>query len=180
MSVRNSPASMHHGPVTHPQIVCLATAEMLPQARVMARSLRRHEPDWGLELVLIGSATAARAHEDELPIVSVEQELELDAEELLARHKPGELTALLVPRLLLARVRSGTGPTIHLPASSWILDELSPWCPRRTITRSCWPRGRRETPRLTGWSRRSGSSSAPGGSPPISWPSMDRRGRLAS
>jgi Glycosyl transferases group 1 len=126
MSLQDSPASPHHSPVAHPQVVCIATAEMLPQARVMARSLRLHEPDWGLELVLIGSATAARAHEGELPIVSVEQELELDAEELLARHPPAELTALLVPRLLLARVRSGSGPTIHLPPSSWILDRLSP------------------------------------------------------
>ena len=99
---------------------------MLPQARVMARSLRRHEPSWTLDIALIGSSTQADNAGDEFHVVSIEDELGFDSEELVARHQPTELVTMLVPRLLRERCRRGSGPVIHLPATTWIVDELGP------------------------------------------------------
>ena len=108
------------------QVVCVATAAMLPRARVMERSLHRHQPDWELDIALVGSSRHVGDDDEGLRIVSVEEELHLNVEELVARHEPAALVSLLVPRMLLARCRSGSGPVLHLPASAWILGDLDP------------------------------------------------------
>ncbi|MGB9185698.1 MAG: glycosyltransferase family 4 protein [Solirubrobacteraceae bacterium] len=108
-----------------PTIVSLVTRAMLPSALAMARSLRRHQPSWPIEVVLIGAARDdAFAHE--LEIVPIDESLGLNPERLIAHHAQDELITLLVPRLLRAHCRDDGAPVIHLPATSWIVDELAP------------------------------------------------------
>jgi glycosyltransferase involved in cell wall biosynthesis len=111
------------------QLVTIATMSSLPRARALARSLRRHQPDWPLEVMLIGreEAIAATAQaEDSLCIRSVSQELELDVETLLARHDEDDLVVLLLPHVLLRHAERTSAPTLHLPSAAWVLADLSP------------------------------------------------------
>ena len=50
------------------QVITVATMSSLPRARVLARSLSRHQPDWPLTVMLIGreEAIAATAREETL------------------------------------------------------------------------------------------------------------------
>jgi glycosyltransferase involved in cell wall biosynthesis len=111
------------------QVLTVATMTSLPRARALARSLERHQPDWPLEVMLIGreDVVAATARgEDSLRIRSVSQQLELDVETLLARHDETDLGVLLLPHLLLRHAeRTGT-PALYLPNTTWLLAGLSP------------------------------------------------------
>ncbi len=111
------------------QVITVATMSSLPRARVLARSLRRHQPDWPLSVMLIGRedaiAAAARA-EQMLNVRSVSQELDLDVETLLARHDEQDLTILLLGHLLLLHVERTAEPIAHLPNSAWLLGDLTP------------------------------------------------------
>jgi hypothetical protein len=98
-------------------VVCVAIGETLCQARVMARSLQRHHPDWDLEVVVVGS-TVLEPAEETFALVPVETVLGTESEDLLARHSPEELTMMLVPRMLEARCRSAGELVVHLPASA--------------------------------------------------------------
>jgi hypothetical protein len=96
---------------------------------VLARSLQRHEPDWPLELVLVGeSDTPATELEADgvLRVRSAAAILDTDLERLIARHDEEDLTVLLVPRLLEACSRERAGPLLHLPPSVWVVDRLTP------------------------------------------------------
>jgi hypothetical protein len=117
---------------------------MLPQARVLARSLRRHHPDWTYEIVLLGPLSATIDDAEDLELASVQEELDLDAEALLARHDPARLVSLLVPRVLEKRSADASGPLLHLPASAWVLDSLVP------LTRAINRRGVMLASRMTG------------------------------
>lgn len=123
-AARSSPAPARALP-PEIHVVCIATVTMLSQARVMARSLRHHHPDWDVEVVLIGSITTQA--DEPFRLVSVRDALGLDAEDLLARHPTHELVTLLVPRLLEARTQSSSRPILHLPANAWVLGDLTPW-----------------------------------------------------
>ncbi len=47
---------MEESAATNPmRVVSIVSPATLAQARVMARSLARHQPDWSLELFVIGS-----------------------------------------------------------------------------------------------------------------------------
>jgi hypothetical protein len=111
------------------QVLTIATMSSLPRARALARSLRRHEPDWPLDVVLIAReeviAAAAQA-EDSLRIRSLSQELELDVETLLARHDEDDLVVLLLPHVLLRHGERSSAPALHLPNTAWVLAGLSP------------------------------------------------------
>jgi hypothetical protein len=107
-------------------VVSVATAAMWPQARVIARSLRRHHPDWELEVVLVGRGAQLYSQDDGIATVSVEQLLGLDAEVLLSLHESVALVNLLVPRVLRERTSAGRRPLLHLPASTWVLGDLEP------------------------------------------------------
>ncbi|MHB8234162.1 MAG: glycosyltransferase [Solirubrobacteraceae bacterium] len=101
----------------------------LPRARVLARSLQRHQPDWPLTVMLIGGeqaiSAAARA-DDLLELRSVSQELDLDVETLLARHDEQDLTILLLGHLLLRHAERTAEPIVHLPNNAWLLADLAP------------------------------------------------------
>jgi glycosyltransferase involved in cell wall biosynthesis len=111
------------------QVITVATMSSLPRARVLARSLRRHQPDWPLRVMLMGGedaiAATARA-ESSLDVRSVSQELDLDVETLLARHDEGDLTILLLGHLLLRHAERTSEPVVHLPSSAWLLGDLTP------------------------------------------------------
>jgi glycosyltransferase involved in cell wall biosynthesis len=98
---------------------------MLPYARALADSLREHEPQWSLEVALIGSPPR-RSGEEALRVVSVGEELDIDVEALLARHGRRELVSVLVPRLLERRCATSSEAWLHLPASVWVLGSLAP------------------------------------------------------
>lgn len=102
----------------------LLTPAMLPQARVLAESLRRRAPGWTHELVLLG-------HRDHLSGLdatarSATEMLQLDLEELLAWHDVEDACALMLPRLLSAYLQMDPGPVVHLPATAWALGDLEP------------------------------------------------------
>jgi hypothetical protein len=107
------------------QIFTLATSATLPQARVLARSVERHQPDWPLDIVLVGAVEepdrAAEADEP-LHIRSAAEQLDLDVELLIARHEEEDLAALLLPRLLRVYAERGSGPVLHLPPTAWVLE----------------------------------------------------------
>lgn len=101
------------GPV---RVITLATRSTLPQARVLAGSLRRHQPDWPAEILFVGRGEGSVA--DVLG--------DLDIERLIASHDEDDLVALLLPRVLRAYCERGSGPVLHLPPSAWVLGDLAP------------------------------------------------------
>jgi glycosyltransferase involved in cell wall biosynthesis len=111
------------------QVITVATMSSLPRARVLARSLRRHQPDWPLRVMLVGRedaiAATARA-ESSLDVRSVSRELDLDIETLMARHDEEDLTILLLGHLLLRHAERTSEPVVYLPSSAWLLADLSP------------------------------------------------------
>ncbi len=111
------------------QVITVATMSTLPRARVLARSLKQHHPDWPLTVMLIGrddAVAAVAAREGSLDIRAVSEELELDVETLLARHDEEDLTLLLLGHLLLRRVERSPEPVVHLPNTAWVLGDLQP------------------------------------------------------
>jgi glycosyltransferase involved in cell wall biosynthesis len=111
------------------QVFTVATMSSLPRARALARSLRRHQPSWPLDVMLIGReevvAATAKA-EEALSIRSLSQELELDVETLLARHDEDDLVVLLAPHVLLHHAERTSVPALHLPNAAWLLADLRP------------------------------------------------------
>jgi glycosyltransferase involved in cell wall biosynthesis len=111
------------------QVVTVATMSTLPRARVLARSLQRHQPDWPLTVMLVGredAVAAVAADEPSLQVRSVSEELELDIETLLARHDEEDLTILLLGPLLLRHVELSPEPVVHLPSTAWVMGDLRP------------------------------------------------------
>ncbi len=111
------------------QVVTVATMSTLPRARVLARSLRRHQPGWPLTVMLVGreeAVAAAARDERSLEVRSVSEELDLDVETLLARHDEDDLTILLLGHLLLRQVERSPEPIVHLPSTVWVLGDLQP------------------------------------------------------
>lgn len=111
------------------RVITLATLNGLPQARVLARSLRNYEQSWSHEVVLMATAdVAARASADEAGATprSVADLLDVDIAGLLSLHDEEELSALLLPALLQRLAWQGEDPVVHLPGSTWVLGGLEP------------------------------------------------------
>ncbi len=111
------------------RVITLATLNSLPQARVLARSLRNHEQSWSHEVVLMATEdVAARASADEAGATprSVADLLDVDIAGLLSLHDEEELSALLLPALLQRLAWQGEDPVVHLPGSAWVLGGLEP------------------------------------------------------
>jgi glycosyltransferase involved in cell wall biosynthesis len=108
------------------QVLTLATPATLPQARVLARSLREHLPAWPHEVVLVAPEGWAPTASEPLPLRSAAEALDLDVEPLLSRHEEQDLIALLLPRLLAAHSKQAGTPALHLPPSAWVLGDLEP------------------------------------------------------
>jgi glycosyltransferase involved in cell wall biosynthesis len=108
------------------RVVTLATRAALPRARVLSVSLRRQEPEWTHEVVLIGGGRLHPALSDVRlrPIADLLDGIEV--ERLIARYDEDDLGVVLVPHLLSAYAREAQGPVLHLPASSWVLAPLEP------------------------------------------------------
>ena len=104
------------------QAVSLVTADLLPQARVLARSLRENA-QCELQVVLVGGSRPR--DEPGMRISSVDEELALDLETALSKHDPDVLAMRLVPLLLAERSRRGEA-TLHLPPTCWVLGSLEP------------------------------------------------------
>ena len=111
------------------QVLTIATASTLAQARALARSLQRHEPSWLLDVVLVGAADVPAAEleaDGSLRVRSAADILDTDLERLIARHDEEDLRVLLVPRLLAAYSREDARPLLHLPPSAWVIGGLTP------------------------------------------------------
>ncbi len=108
------------------QLLTLTTPSTLPQARVLADSLRRHQPDWPLEVLFIGRERDANVEGERLQPRSVAEELDLDIERVIASHDEQDLIALLLPRVLRSYSARGNGPLLHLPPTAWVLGDLAP------------------------------------------------------
>jgi glycosyltransferase involved in cell wall biosynthesis len=108
------------------RIFTVATLASLSRARALGRSLRRHQPDWSFEVMLVADddVVSAADQEESLAVRSVAHELDLDSETLLARHDEDDLSTLLVPRLLQRYAQQGCEPVLHLPSSVWVLADL--------------------------------------------------------
>jgi hypothetical protein len=107
------------------RVFTLATAATLAQARALAGSLRRVEPEWSFEIVLIDLCEPALA-DDPTPIKRAADELDVDLATLISRHEEEDLRRLLLPRAMLAYSRRRLGPVLHLPPSVWALAALDP------------------------------------------------------
>jgi hypothetical protein len=107
-------------------VLTLATPASLPRARALGRSLRRHQPDWRHEVLMIGNDEAAAYAADDLRVGSVGRELDLDLEPLLALHDEDALSTLLLPRLLRRYAKRTSEPVLHLPSTVWVLGALEP------------------------------------------------------
>ncbi|HEY2536886.1 MAG TPA: glycosyltransferase [Solirubrobacteraceae bacterium] len=108
------------------RLLTLATSSTLPQARVLADSLQRHQPDWPLEVLFVGREREADAGAGQLPLRSVADELDVDVESLIARYDEEDLIALLLPLVLRSYSARGAGALFHLPPTAWVLDDLAP------------------------------------------------------
>jgi glycosyltransferase involved in cell wall biosynthesis len=109
------------------RVVTLVGPADLPQARVLARSLREHAPAWSHELLLMGSERASARLGDAGELRSICEELDgIEIEALLALHDEQELAALLLPTVLAGGARQGSDPVLHLPPSVWVLGSLQP------------------------------------------------------
>ena len=111
------------------RVLTIATLDSLPRARVLARSLRAHQPDWTHEVVLVAGqeVVAATAEADRsLDVHAADSELDLDVEALLALHDEHELIALLAPALLAHSSKCVSEPVLHLPSTVWVLADLQP------------------------------------------------------
>lgn len=111
------------------RVLTIASLDSLPRARVLARSLRRHQPDWTHEVVLVAGedVVAAVAESDQsLDVRAAGSELDLDVEALLALHGEQELVALLAPALLAHSAKRASEPVLHLPSTVWVLADLQP------------------------------------------------------
>jgi glycosyltransferase involved in cell wall biosynthesis len=106
--------------------VSVVTPGTLAQARVMARSLRAHHPDWELELAYVGRARKSAPGQDSWELTSVEASLGLDVEAMLSLYTPETLVRLLVPRVLRESAHRHGGPVIHVPAGALVMDTLAP------------------------------------------------------
>jgi len=115
------------------QVITLATLGTLPQARTLGRSLRRQQPDWPLDTLLLAAddvvSAVAEAEVEGLGRVRSAAraiEVDLDLEALLARHDEEELTSLLVPSLLRRYAERTAEPVLHLPNAVWVIADLEP------------------------------------------------------
>jgi glycosyltransferase involved in cell wall biosynthesis len=108
------------------QVLTLATPSTLPQARVLADSLRRHQPDWPLDILFVGREREADTGGEQPRLRSVADELDIDVERLVASHDEEDLIALLLPRVLRSYTARGAGPVLHLPPTAWVLGDLAP------------------------------------------------------
>src|SRR5207237_104801 len=111
------------------RVLTLASPSSLPGARVLAHSLKRHQPDWHHEVLFMGGDDAlARATQAGEPVRvrSVCEVLELDLEALLALHDEEDLRVLLLPTLLRSYAERASDPALHLPSSVWVQADLRP------------------------------------------------------
>ena len=109
------------------RVVTLATLATMPQARVLGRSLARHQPDWPLDILLVAGEEVVSVAESEEPLVrSAARALDIDVETLLASHAAEDLSILLLPRLLQRYAARTSEPVLHLPSSAWVLGALEP------------------------------------------------------
>lgn len=111
------------------QIVTLATAATLGQAQVLTRSIRRHQPDWPVDVVIAGGgASAGRALADEgsVRVCPVSGVIPVNIERLVARYEPTDLASLLLPAVLRSYCERTSAPVLHLPPSAWLLSDLEP------------------------------------------------------
>jgi glycosyltransferase involved in cell wall biosynthesis len=111
------------------RVLTIATLSSLPRARVLARSLHQHQPDWAHEIVLVAGkevVTAIAEADRSLDVRAAGSELDLDVEALLALHDESELIALLTPALLAYSAKGDSGPVLHLPSTIWVLGDLQP------------------------------------------------------
>jgi glycosyltransferase involved in cell wall biosynthesis len=108
------------------RLLTLVTPSTLPQARVLADSLSRHQPDWPLDLLFVGREREAELGGDRPRLRSVADELDIDVERLIASQDEKDLIALLLPRVLRSYAARGAGPLLHLPPTAWVLGDLAP------------------------------------------------------
>lgn len=105
------------------RILTLTTRSTLPQARALAASLRRHQPDWPHEILFLGRERDL-SEPGLLPVAEVLEDLDLEL--AIARYDEADLTALLLPRVLSRHARRHGEPILHLPPSAWALGDLAP------------------------------------------------------
>ena len=108
------------------RLVCLTTSTTVPQAQVLAASLRRHQPDWPLEVVLIAREALGDPSFRPTLLGSTVDDFEVDVDALIACHDERDLVALVLPRFLDAYSRHVEGPVLHLPATTWVTGSLGP------------------------------------------------------
>jgi glycosyltransferase involved in cell wall biosynthesis len=109
------------------RVLTVTSPASLARARVLGDSLRRHQPDWVHEILLLARGEIPGAEPASgRRVRSVCGVLDLDLEALLALHDEDELTVLLVPHLLQHYLGLRREPILHLPSSVWVRAQLEP------------------------------------------------------
>jgi glycosyltransferase involved in cell wall biosynthesis len=108
------------------RLVTLTTSTTLPQARVLAASLRRHNPELRLDVVLIAREGPGDSSFAPVPLDLAAAGLDVDVEALIACHDERDLVPLVLPRLLEAYSKQLGEPVLHLPPTVWVTGDLRP------------------------------------------------------
>jgi glycosyltransferase involved in cell wall biosynthesis len=108
------------------RLVCLTTSSTVPQARVLAASLLRHNPESSLDVVLIAREALGDSTFEPVPLESVLPDFDVDVETLIACHDERDLIPLLLPRFLEAYCKQADGPVLHLPPTVLVTGDLGP------------------------------------------------------
>lgn len=108
------------------RLVCLATSTTIAQAGVLAASVRRHHPQWQLDVVLIAREALGASTFEPVLLDSVATGFDVDVESLIACHDERNLIPLVLPRLLESYSRKVGGPLLHLPPTVWVTGDLTP------------------------------------------------------
>jgi glycosyltransferase involved in cell wall biosynthesis len=106
------------------RLVCLATSTTLPQAGVLAASVRRHHPRWQLEVVLIAREGSGATNFEPMLLSSPATGFDVDVEALIACHDERDLIPLVLPRFLESYSRKVGCSVLHLPPTAWVTGDL--------------------------------------------------------
>jgi glycosyltransferase involved in cell wall biosynthesis len=106
------------------RVVTLATWTRLPQARVLAASLHRHQPEWPHDLVLIAPERQTTETGEYKSLGRIAPDLEVDVEKLIACHDEPDLIPLVLPPFLASYSAKVGSPVLHLPATTLVTGDL--------------------------------------------------------
>jgi glycosyltransferase involved in cell wall biosynthesis len=100
----------------------------LARARVLAATLREHQPKLELTVLLLDGDSREVLEVEHARLLRLDDVLTGDSGLLLAANPPGALAVAVLPRLLRQLLDEGDGPVVYLAASQRVLGPLQELC----------------------------------------------------